>query len=212
MLCLAGVLILACSLSQLPIPAIPTLPPLVTPLTFPTSTASPLIPPTYTLTPTLIGQKPSPVPTDTPLPSATFSAQTPKAGPTVLGPAISPTIIPGGTGFDVVELSTSQLFIGSCGKQEVQFTAQVTYPDKIESVVLFLRLRNKATGEDTGWDRGTAMDYQGEGRYTHTLHASSLGDYTNTWVVYQLVGTDDEQAVRARSPIYPESLTLMKCP
>ena len=67
MLCLAGVLILACSLSQLPIPAIPTLPPLVTPLTFPTSTASPLIPPTYTLTPTLIGQKPSPVPTDTPI-------------------------------------------------------------------------------------------------------------------------------------------------
>jgi hypothetical protein len=112
----------------------------------------------------------------------------------------------------VIQLSTNQITIGSCGREEVTFTAQVTYPDKIESVVIFLRLRDKATGEDTGWDRGTAMNDEGEGKFTHTLRSSSPEGHTNTWVVYQLVGTDDEQEIRARSPIYSESLTLIKCP
>jgi hypothetical protein len=66
--------------------------------------------------------------------------------------------MPGNTGFDSILLSTSRIYIGDCGKNEVVFTVQVTKPSKTDNVFLFLRLRNKLTGEDTGWNRGTPLD------------------------------------------------------
>jgi hypothetical protein len=202
---------LACGLSDLDVllPPLPTVA-MVSPIPTLTYTLPP--PPTYTSTPTLIGQRPSSTPTDTPPPTATFSNNTPIALPTRIGPAISPTVIPGGTGFDMIQLSTSTIYNGSCGKNEVTFDVQVTKPDKIEDVVIFVRLRNQLTSEETYWDRGTSMVNEGEGKFSYILKAEDLGDYSNTWVLYQLVGTDDEQQVRARSQIYSENLTLLKCP
>ena len=56
------------------------------------------------------------------------------------------------------------------------------------------------------------MDNRGEGKFTYTLNASRFGDQENVWILYQLVGTDDEQKIVARSPIFPDSLSLLKCP
>ncbi|MGE5250413.1 MAG: hypothetical protein ACM3QS_09395 [Bacteroidota bacterium] len=207
-LCLAA---LACGLSDLDVllPPLPTVV-MVSPMATLPYTVAP--PPTYTATPTLIGLRPSPTPTDTPPPTGTFTNDTPVPVRTRIGPAISPTAIPGGTGFDMILLSTSTIYNGDCGKNTVTFDVQVTKPDKIQDVVIFVRLRNKLTSEETYWDRGNSMVSQGDGKFSYVLAAEDLGDHSNTWVVYQLVGTDDEQQVKARSPVYGENLTLLKCP
>ena len=210
LLSVIAIFLLACSLVDLTqlVPPPPVLPDTAIPsptLTFPA-------PPTYTFTPTLIGLRPSATPSQTPLPTASFVARTPTLASTLIGPAISPTVMPGNTGFDSILLSTNRIYIGDCGKKEVVFTVQVTKPSKTDNVFLFLRLRNKLTGEDTGWNRGTALDAEGEGKFTYTLKASRFDDQNSSWIVYQLVGTDDQQKIVARSPIFPDSLSILKCP
>lgn len=211
LLSILTMLVLACSLVDLtqlvPLPAVANT---YTPISSPTFPLPP--PPTYTFTPTLIGLRPTATASQTPFPTASFVARTATIRSTLIGPAISPTAMPGNTGFDSIMLSASRIYIGDCGKNEVVFTVQVTKPSKTENAFLFLRLRNKLTGEDTGWDRGTALDAEGEGKFTYTLKASRFDDQNNSWIVYQLVGTDDEQKIVARSPIFPESLSLIKCP
>jgi len=202
----------ACSMADLP----QLVPPLPTPLLgdtatpFPTWTSTLPAVPTYTGTPTLIGQRPSATPTDTPAPTTTQG--TPTAVNTIPGPQISPTVLPPDSGFESIVLSGDQIFLGSCGPSEVTFNVQVTSPDKIESVVIFLRRRDKVTGEETGWNRGDTLEDQGDGHFTYVLKSSQLGDHNNNWILYQLVGTDDSNENLARSPVFAESLTLLTCP
>jgi len=206
-----ALLLLACSLANLPplLPGLATVPPTYTPVLFPSPT---FVPPTHTSTPTLIGLRPSSTPTETPVATSTLSLRTPTAMNTIIGPAISPTAMPGATGFDSILISVSQIYTGKCGKDTVDFDVQVTYPAKVESVVIFFRTRNVLSGEETNWDRGTAMEDEGKGRFTYRLNASRFGDQNNAWILYQLVGTDDEQNNVARSPIFSDTLSLLKCP
>jgi hypothetical protein len=216
-----GLALLACSVSDLGqlVPLAPTQPLAASPTPFPTWTHTPDVPPTYTYTPTLIGQEPSPTITETGTITPTASI-TPTGSPgspmptnTIPGPAISPTIIPGNTGFDMILVTHTQFYYGSCTPNDVQFEVLVNKPDKVESVVLFLKLRNKVSGDETNWSRGTAMNRAGDGRYVYVLASSKLAEpAAPSWVVYQVVGTDDEQEIVARSPVFSESLTLVKCP
>ena len=206
--------LLACSttdISQL-IPLPGTTPQSDTATPFPTLTNTPQVPPTYTFTPTLIGQKPSPTVTNTPAVTPTLEGTTTPVN-TVPGPALSPTLMPEDTGFDTVILSGDQLYVGTCGAGQVDFEVQVSRPDRISGVVMFRKFRNQVTGAETGWDRGTSLDPQGSGLYTLTLKAIDLPVQENpTWIVFQVVGTDNGGENKARSPVYADRLTFYKCP
>ncbi len=95
----------------------------------------------------------------------------------------------------------------------MDFEVQVSRPDRISGVVMFRKLRDQVTGAETGWDRGTSLDPQGSGLYTLTLKAADLPVQPNpTWIVFQVVGTDNGGENKARSPVYADRLTLYKCP
>ena len=122
-------------------------------------------------------------------------------------------ILPEDTGFTSILLSGDQVYIGTCGAGQVDFEVQVLRPDRIRGVVMFMKLRNQINGAETGWDRGTSLNDQGEGRFTFTLKASDLPEPENpTWIVFQMVGTDKNEENTARSPVYADRLTLYKCP
>lgn len=205
---------LACSLADLPelMPPVSTAMPGDTATPFPTWTSTLQAPPTYTFTPTLIGQRPSPTPTNTPLPTKPLSLLTPTDVPTIIGPSTQPPALPGDSGFDSIALSTDTIYTGDCGENKVEFTVLISKPDKVVDVVLFIRFRDKGTGEETGWDRGTSLEREADAMYKLTVEANQLGSHNNAWVLYQLVGTDDEGKNVARSPVFAESLTMLTCP
>lgn len=211
---LLGLVVLACSMADITrfIPAAVGTPLADTSTPFPTQTPTLPSPPTYTFTPTLIGQKPSPTITDTPTATPIVTGTLTPVN-TVPGPALTPSLMPEDTGFNWILLSGDQLYVGTCGAGQVDFDVQVFRPDRVESIVMFMKLRNQISGEETGWDRGSSMEDQGDGRYTLTLKASDLPDPANpTWVIFQMVGTNDQQDNVARSPVYADRLTLFKCP
>jgi hypothetical protein len=192
--------LLACSISSLPgMPA--PLPPTETPLPLPTSTFTPAIPPTFTFTPTLIGAKPTEPPTETPVPTDQVLFITP---PTPTPIPIFPTSL---------EQSVDLFYWGACDPHAVSITVQVGAPSQVFSVELFLKYRNKDTGGNTGWNQGLSLNGVGGGTYTIILNGQDMGVYNNnSWVIYQLVATDSNGKEVARTPAFPESLTLSKCP
>lgn len=213
-LSLIGIFLLACSMVDISqyLPVSVGTPPPDTPTPFPTNTNTLPAPPTYTYTPTLIGQRPSATPTAT-FTSTPVVTGTPTPVNTVPGPALTPTDMPEDTGFISILLSGEQVYVGNCGAGQVDFEARVIQPNKVNSVVMFMKFRNQITGAETGWDRGTSLEDQGEGRFITTLKASDLPAPANpTWVVFQLVGTNDKQDNVARSPVYADRLTLFQCP
>lgn len=183
-----------------------------TPTPFPTSTFTPPAPPTYTFTPTMIGQKPSPTMTDTPTSTPVVTGTATPVN-TVPGPALTPSPMPEDSGFISILLSGDQVYLGTCGAGQVDVEVQVINPNKVKGVVMFMKFRNQITSSETGWDRGTSLVNQGDGRFTATIKASDLPAPANpTWVVFQLVGTNDKQDNVARSPVYADRLTLFQCP
>jgi hypothetical protein len=213
LLIMLSVTILACSISDIPIlvkptiTAAPTLPPP------PTNTATQATPPTYTPTPTLIGMLPSATLFESPTPYGAIASYTPTIDPSSLVTDTTPTSsILQGTGFNSIDLSTDLFHWGSCDTTTVTITAQVSDPSAVNSVVLFSRFTRKSTGNSTGWDSGTTLDNQGDGKFAVTLDGNQMGVYYEAWLEYQLVGTDTNAKNAARSPVFPSLLTLAGCP
>ena len=204
------ILIMACGISNLPslapatLTSAPTLPPP------PTNTATVAPPPTHTSTPTLIGVLSSTTPFESPTPFGAISSYTPTSEASSEFTS-TPSILQG-TGFDSIDLSTSEFDWGSCDTNTVTISAQVTDPSKVSVVVLFIRFTAQSSGKSTGWDSGTSMDSQGNGKFSVTLDGSNMGVYYDAWVEYQLVGTDSNSQNVARSPVFPSSLSLKPCP
>ena len=214
LVCAAGLIVLACSMADITqlIPSAPITPLADTATPFPTLTNTLPAPPTYTFTPTLIGQKPSATPTGTATETPIVTG-TPTPVNTVPGPALTPSLMPEDSGFSSIILSGDQLYIGTCGASQVDIEVQVSNPNKVDGVVMFRKMRNQISGAETGWDRGTSLENQGDGLYTLSLKASELPPPENpTWVVFQMVGTNEKQDNVARSPVYADRLTLFKCP
>ena len=217
-LTLLPLLLLACTFSELPLlpqPAAPQPSDTAAPV-LPTETFTPEIPPTFTFTPTLIGARPSSTPTETPVPTDTILYLTPPTEtltpPPSAQPQTEPTIDLQGTGFTSIDQSTDQIYWGACQPNDVIIAVQMTNPSQVSSVVLFVKFRDKATSNGTGWDKGTSMDPHGDGSYTLTLNGKGMDHYNNAWIVYQIVGTDRGGIPVARSPVFNESLTLSICP
>lgn len=109
------------------------------------------------------------------------------------------------------ELTSHQLYFGgACGPQQIVLSAQAKDPKGIKVLVFFFRLKDPATGEETPWSEGTAMNAAGTGRYSLTMLGSSLKSaFPQAIVEYQLVaqlgdGTSDH------SPVMTD-LSLSRC-
>jgi hypothetical protein len=215
LLLISSTLLAACSGGLLPQPA--TLPPVATDTQPPSATATSNMPPTYTLTPTSIGARPSATATDTPPPSSTFllvtlPTGTPVPTETIYVDATATLTGLEGTGFDSVSFTDNVFHWGSCAPNKTTMTVKVTDPSKVFSVVVFLKFRNKTTGSDTGWDDGTGLENSGNGNFVFTFDGNLLGIYSNSWMVYQLVATNSVGSEVARSPSFPDKLTISPCP
>ena len=220
---LAGLLLfsLACSTADLVAylvtptsPALPTqAPPTATIILAPSNTPITHTP-TFTLTPTLIGWNPTETPTTTGSPPPT---EIPQATPT---PEENIILLPETSGFQSVLLTRDVIFYGTeCTfPADVDLRVRVLKPEQVGLVSLFLRLRNKATGNDTGWDIGTTMASLGGGQYSLTLDANALHaddryrPYDQAWLEFQLVAFDSKVREIGRSEKLLERLTLSQCP
>ena len=209
-----ALVILACSATDIPylIPATPTLPPTATAIP-PTATPSLAIFPTHTFTPTLIGIHTENAPTfpppltATPAPTATATTTAATAGvPTAAATGLA------GTGFDAINLSSAIFYWGACEPTTVTVTATVTNPAQVDGLVLFTRVGDKTSGSSTAWDKGTSMALVGPGVYSRTLNGVHMDVTRDSWIQFQLVGTDAQNIVVARSAVYHEALSLSPCP
>ncbi len=106
-------------------------------------------------------------------------------------PSFTATPVPVGLTFNA-NISTSQIYAGSCGTNQVTIQAYVSNPSLITGVTLFLKLKNQSTGESTSWNEGDPMNSSGSGWYQRTVSATSIpgyDDYKNSWILYQFVAT-----------------------
>ncbi len=207
--------LLACSVSSLPFlpqAALPTS--TETPIPLPTETPTPATEPTFTFTPTMIGAVPSATFTVTPLPSETFFYLTPPTETFTPPPtsAFTPTVSLVGTGFNWVNLTTDTIHWGACEPHTVTITAELTSPAEVHTVELYVRFRDKASGNATEWDRGTTMDKQADGSFTTTLDSKGMTTFKNAWIVYQVVATNTSTNYVVRTPVFADKLTLSACP
>lgn len=192
--------------------AIPRTP---TPAETPTNTATPVTyTPTFTLTPTLIGWDPTETPTVTGTP---LDTETPQATPT---PEENIILLPEASGFQSVLLARDAIYYGAgCPfPATVVVRARVAEPDRVGLVSIFLRMRNKATGNDSGWDVGTTMTPVGSGLYELILDANDLhGEdrfayYTDAWLEFQLVAFDGRVREIGRTDKILDRLSFVQCP
>lgn len=205
-------LVLACGVTDIPFLVQPTAtqPATTTPIP-PTVTPSPQVLPTHTFTPTLIG--PSTEIADTFPPPLTA---TPAATSTDTAIPPSQTATPGiglaGTGFNAINVSNSVFYFGACQPTTATLTVTVANPAQIVDVVLFTRVSNKATGGVSAWAKGVSMTMVGPGVYSRTLNSEHMGVTEDSWIQFQLVGTDVQDQIMARSPVNHDSLSLSPCP
>ena len=176
---------------------------------FATSTPTPL---TFTPTVTQLGAElftPTGTVTDEPITYFT----------PVLPPAASSGtyFTPVNTGFLTILLSNNVMYWneGPCSPREIKFSAFVEDTVNTDKVLLFTRLREKKnTLEATDWNAGAIMVKADNGSYNYTIHTWNLDQYyyfRDAWLEYQLVSTDKDLNVIARSPIYDRNTSLVMC-
>jgi len=175
--------------------------------------------PTFTYTPTLIGQKPSVTATVPPKITVTGtlpSTDAPEATPTLEGYLIK---LPESSGFFSILISTPIIYYGGCAlPKETRLGVRVSDPGQVKYVSFFIRLRSKSSGNDSGWDGGTVMQPVSDGLYNLTLNADDLhGDevykyYNDSWIEFQLVATDSRTIEVGRTEKIVDQLSLSPCP
>lgn len=211
------VLLSACSMTVdqfLGLPPTPTATPTFTSAPTDAPTSTPTVPtPTFTVTPTLVGQK--------------TKTSTPDFTPTqLIVTPLSVTLLPSATpislipqvpmpGFVSVSVSDEAFYKGkACLPVSVKFTAQVADPPRVAFVLLFVRFKSKQSGATSEWADSIAMQSIGAGTYTHDLIPSEMkavDSFENAWVQYQLVATDSNSKKVGKTDIFSERLTLLEC-
>jgi len=116
-----------------------------------------------------------------------------------------------------INISTDQIYYGGdCSPKDVTFDVTVSQPEKVYSVLLFVRLRNQKSGAQSAWNTGLAMRSLGGGRYEYKLRAvnvPSYKDYDPAWLQYQFVLTNTQGAVIGRTQIFLDKIKFQRvCP
>jgi hypothetical protein len=155
-----------------------------------------------------IGELATPSPTPTEGPTAT---PTPTASPT---PTDTPTALP--AGINGQPPSTGRVFFGgaSCDPQQVTFSARARAPGGVKVVVFFYRVEDAASGEQSDWSQGEAMNPQGDGSYSLTKTGDSLarmsGFSGDGGIVHYQFALQPAEGQITRSPVFTD-LQLARC-
>ena len=173
-----------------------------------TPTASPTFPtPTFTSTPTKIGEK-------TKTPTSTITAR-PTQGPssTPMPPVTRDTATPTTfmDGLVFVQISNDRFYLKGCPPNSVRIKVQVADAGRVGYLVLFVRLRSRETGVQSEWTNFT-MANQGGGTYIHELLPEEIigvDVFADPVVEYQVVTTDVRSEVLGRSGVFKNRLSLI---
>jgi hypothetical protein len=116
-----------------------------------------------------------------------------------------------------IKVSADKFYYGSgCSPNEVTFTVTVKQPEKVFSVLLFVRLRSQKTGATSPWNTGRSMRPLGSGQYEYPIGLSRIAnykEYSPAWLQYQFVLTDSRGDVVARSQVFTDKITIQRdCP
>ena len=116
-----------------------------------------------------------------------------------------------------IQISTDQVYYGGdCSPKEVTFTVTASQPEKVYSVLLFIRLRNQKTDIRSTWNSGLAMRPLGKGRYEYRLRAVSVPsyqDYDPAWLQYPFVLTNTRGEAIARTEVFSDKIKFQRvCP
>jgi len=149
----------------------------------------------------------------------TIGDGTPTPTPGTITATITPTLTPTttatpGAGFGPPSLSSTGFYYGqaSCDPMQVTLRVSVADPRGVKVVVFFERLKDKASGETTGWSDGESMNPQGGGEFQFILDGNDVGPsagFSEAFVLYQFVAQLQDGS-SLRSPVYSD-LTLGKC-
>jgi len=184
-----------------------------------TVTFTPMDTPTATITPTIT---PSPtivhLPTwDPNQPTATFLPITPipiYIGKDTATPIVTSTPVRPGPGFLSVQVSDNKIFWGSCKPNRTTISAEVETPKDVFTVVIFVRVKSAIKEDYTPWTTGNTMHKNGDGTFSYILTANTTrghNHYKNSWILFQLVATDDLGREVGRTMIYTNSIALSPC-
>jgi CSLREA domain-containing protein len=152
-----------------------------------------------------------------PTPRATFTP-TPAARPL---PTITPTLTPtpsvtvAALRFLQPKYSTDHFYYygGGCGPEQVQLQIGVSDPAQVFSMGLFVRSKDKTSGEMKPWSGGFAMTPLGGGIYSFTLLSEDVLGYNafvEAWLLYQFVANDSGGNPILHSAVFSD-ITLSRC-
>ncbi len=150
---------------------------------------------------------PEPVVAATPTPTPTSGTPAPTLEPTN-------TALPGGYSF-VPDISDAKVwwFSENCGTMVETFRVAITPYKDVKAMVLFVRLRDRITGNVTRWNKGIAMNPLTGGYYYKSVYTHDIPTYTafdDALLNYQFVATDFAGNVIARSPVY-FNINYLRC-
>lgn len=151
--------------------------------------ASPTSTTTLTLTPT-----PSLTLTPTPTSTATFTlTATPTAAELVFMNATQP----------------KKVHRGSCLPNQLTFEVTTKPTDGINGMLVFTRLQDTNSSNNSGWDTGMALNPQGNGVFRRSINTSLLngvGQFKSAQLSYQFVAMAVDNTILGRSQVYSDVL------
>jgi hypothetical protein len=153
---------------------------------------------------TILDFTPTLVPSFTPTPGTVTYTPTrvPSFTPTQV-PSFTPTSVPEkGLTFQV-NLSTTQV----CGNNSFTIQAYASDTTNVKGITIFMKMKDQGGGGSAKWSEGDSMNPAGNGWYTYTISPSSIpgyGDYSSSWILYQLVAIGSGNAIEGRSQVYSD--------
>jgi hypothetical protein len=176
----------------------------------PMDTLTPTITPTVTSSPTVVH-----IPTQDPnQPTATFVPVPIFIGKDTVTPYMSPTPVRPGPGFLSVEITEKKIFWGICQPNKTRIITKVENPEDVFSVIIFVQVKSAFKEDYTPWTTGNAMHDHRNGTFSYNLAANTTrghNHYKSSWILFQLVATDEIGEVIGRTKIYTNEIALSPC-
>jgi hypothetical protein len=191
-----------------------------TPTSVPTSTFTATITSTATETPSV-----TPSPTIVKIPTVDYNASptppmfiylspTSPPGMPTYTPMPTPTPASVGPGFEWLRTSGTMFYWGICKPNTIKVTVQVTDPEIVNSVTLFVKTRRLKAQIFTPWNKGIGMVHIGDGTWEANLYANSIDGhiaYRSGWLWYQVVAVGEDNIEVGRTRIYQDAIKFEPC-
>ncbi len=176
----------------------------------PVDTLTPTVTPTVTSSPTVVH-----ISTQDPnQPTATFAPVPIFIGKFTATPLTPPTPIRPGPGFLSVEVTEKRIYWGSCQPNKTRIITKVENPEDVFSVIIFVQVKSAFKEDYTPWTSGNAMQSYRNGTFSYDLSANTTrghNHYKSSWILFQLVATDNMGEVVGRTKIYTNEIALAPC-